>query len=110
VIDPNLIKGILSIAAGKNYSIEGIAEELNVNEDLLDTCLRLSSVARKEKKIQQVLTDLKRISSFTRFCRHLKMDPNIVGALLRLSFNKVNYDEFPEIMTTLRLNVTSLFL
>jgi hypothetical protein len=100
-----LVKGILSIASGKNYSIEDIAEQINVDTDLMEICLLLASFSKKEENIEATLAQLKSLSSFTRFASRLKMDSELLLNLLEMSFNRIKFEDLPQIITNLRLNV-----
>ena len=94
---------MLSIAAGKIYSTEDIAEKLNVSPDLLDVCILLSGIAKGSKKGEKKIATLSSNNNFARFCKLLKLNKNAFCNILRLSFNQVGNKEQSEVFGALRL-------
>lgn len=60
LIDANLVKGLLSIAAGKIYSVEDLADALHINTDVLELCVILSSFIQDNEKITKCVDFLQR--------------------------------------------------
>ena len=100
---PQYIPGILSVASGKIYSTEDLAEKLNVSPDLLDVCILLSSIAKGGNKVGKQILSLSSSNAFARFCKILKLNKDAFSNLLRLSFNEVGAREISEVFGALRL-------
>ena len=103
LIPPQYIPGILSVASGKIYSTEDLAEKLNVSPDLLDVCILLSSIAKGGNKVGKQILALSSSNAFARFCKILKLNKDAFSNLLRLSFNEVGAREISEVFGALRL-------
>ncbi len=89
VMEPTIVKGIISIAAGKIFSTEDLAERLAVSPELLDVCILLARFSRGDEKVKKCIDTLKASNAFTVFSNHLKIDVDIFLNLLRLTYNKV---------------------
>ena len=100
---PQYVPGVLSLAAGKIYSTEDLAEKLNVSPDLVDTCILLSAIAKGGEKVVKRIVALSSSNSFARFCKTLKLKKDAFCNLLRLSFNEVGTRETSEVFKALHL-------
>ena len=93
-----LVKGILSIAAGKIFSTEDLAERIGISPDLLDVCILISRFSGCGQKRQKYIERLKSSTSFSLFCNHLSLDSNLFLNILKLTFNQIEtcqaYDVF----------------
>ncbi len=103
VLEPTLVKGVLSIASGKIISTEDLAEKLKVNADLLDVCILLARFSRGDGKIKKCIDGLKASNSFAAFCKHLSFDMNVFIQILQLVFNQIDSKNIPDVFNTLGL-------
>jgi hypothetical protein len=67
--------------------------------------LLFSSFSKGRKKVYKNFEQLKGLPSFARFCKHLKMEPETLLAVLLLSFNQVGYEELSDVLSTLKISV-----
>ena len=95
--------GLLSIAAGKIYSTEDLAEKLNVSPDLMDVCIALARMTKGEDNLNKQIVGLSYSNAFARFCKHLKVNKDAFLNILRLSFNQVGAHEISEVFGALKL-------
>ena len=109
LVKPSLVKGILSIAMAKNYSIEDLAEEINVNPTLIEVCLLLANLTKSGsnsssadllKKFDRLLMS----PSFKKFCKVLNLNHQFLYNILSVVFNFVTFKDISDLLISLNLH------
>ena len=93
----------MSLMTGRGKSLEAVAIKLNIKEELVELCVRLGALAKYEMCIENNIRELKQSPSVSMAFRHLGVQPEVIEALIKLSFNTAKSDEIPEIMERLGL-------
>jgi hypothetical protein len=100
-----LVKGLLSIASGKKFSLEDISEQLRIDEDLIEMCLILSSFT-KHLYIEGQVKEMRKAPAFNRFSKRIKIFPDLLHSLITLSYNLVDYSDLIPTFDVLKIRVT----
>ena len=103
MINPDLVSGILSIASGKDYSIEDIADKLGIEHYVVEMFLFLANFSKGEKPPAKILSKVANCAAFYKYCFHLQFDPKTFLKMLTLSFNLIKYEDVGELISTLQL-------
>jgi hypothetical protein len=98
-----LIPGLLSLITGKSVSLEDLAAKIHVNPALLELCIKLSTFAKSEAKLDKKISELKTSPTLRIAWDFIRAKPEFVEMLVRLSFNKVHLEDVEEMLEKLGL-------
>jgi len=92
-VKPEIISGLLAILTGNNNSLEKLAEAMKVDPGLIEVCMKISSITRHgEYDIPKYLREFLQSPLLARVWNKLKINPEIMDALLTLTFRTYNIE------------------
>ena len=103
MLNPDYISGLFSLMTGRCIGLEDFAEKIKVKLEYLVLFIKLGFFSRSEDEIDQHIRDFKQSPTLGLALKYLRIQPDIIESLVRLSFNKAKYEDIPEILGRLGL-------
>ena len=104
-INPHIVPSILALIQGKgSIPMEELAEKIGVPLELLETCIKVSGVTKKENKIPAKVNQLLSSPIMHKFWDVIKVSPEIIENLVNLSFNSLPLDDCEKTISIFHIN------
>ncbi len=92
-IKPEVVSGLMTIITGNNKSLENMAESMDVKQELIELCLKLTNITKgSENDIENRVVEFMQSPSIAKVWSTLGIPVDVIESFLMLTFRTYNLE------------------
>ncbi len=104
IVSSHVIYGIMDIISGScGLSMEELAEKLSVKQEVIEMCIRMSTLTNSSLNTSKMLNEFYQSPSILKAWKSMRLQPKVMVNLMNLTFNNFSMQELSKTMGDLGL-------